>query len=322
MSICLTFYEWGVIRFMKNEYEIVEHASMNSFKIFLVNLLYRSPHLHADYEICYVLEGTVTVISQNREICISKNNFVVFNPCQVHELKTNDYALLLGMQIGSHFCKDYFPQIIDMEFDICSSSEYISPKINHLLLTTAAELACYYFRKEIGFEFRCMGLLNLLFYHITQSIPYKLHAPSEQSNLASRNIRIQRISNYINENFDNKLLLSDLSANENLTVSYLSHFFKEYFHMSFQNYLMTIRCEKARQLLLLTKHNLLDISIESGFSDIKYLTKAFATQYSCTPKQYRKNLENAELSSKQLSILSTQEFFSPSDSLVVLDKYY
>ena len=31
-----------------------------------------------------------------------------------------------------------------------------------------------------------------------------------------------------------------------------------------------LRCEKARQLLLLTSLNLLDISLESGFSDIKY----------------------------------------------------
>lgn len=307
---------------MKNEYEIVEHSTMNGFNVFLVNLQYRTPHLHADYEICYVLEGTVTVISQNHEISISKNDFFMLNPCQVHELKTNNHALILAIQISSNFCKDYFPQIKDMEFDVCSSSEYISQSINNLLLATAVELAHHYFNKKTGFEFRCMGLLNLLFYHIIQSFPYKLHSPSEQSNLASRNKRIQRISNYINENFDNKLLLSNLSAKENLTVSYLSHFFKEHFHMSFQNYLMTIRCEKARQLLLLTDHNLLDISMESGFSDIKYLNKAFLTQYGCKPKQYRKDFQDTKIASNQLSILSTQEFFSPSDSLIVLDKYY
>ncbi|MCI8744595.1 MAG: AraC family transcriptional regulator [Lachnospiraceae bacterium] len=36
--------------------------------------------------------------------------------------------------------------------------------------------------------------------------------------------------------------------------------------------------------MLLTNLNLLDISLESGFSDIKYLNKAFAKQYGCSPK--------------------------------------
>ena len=49
---------------------------------------------------------------------------------------------------------------------------------------------------------------------------------------------------------------------------------------------LSLRCEKARQLLLLTDLNLLDIALELGFSDIKYLNKAFEKQYGYSPSEY------------------------------------
>ena len=81
-----------------------------------------------------------------------------------------------------------------------------------------------------------------------------------------------------------------------------------------------LRCEKARQLLLLTSLNLLDISLESGFSDIKYLNKAFVRQYGYSPREYRAQFDREELPSKQRSILSTQQFLSPKASLVWLER--
>ena len=107
---------------------------------------------------------------------------------------------------------------------------------------------------------------------------------------------------------------------QHLSLHYLSHLFKDYFQMSFQQYLAALRCEKARQLLLLTNPNLLDISMESGFSDIKYLNKAFARQYGYSPREYRVQFDREELPAKQRSILSTQEFLSAKASLVWLSR--
>ena len=34
---------------MNQEFEIISHSQMN-FKLFLVNMLYRTPHIHKDFE--------------------------------------------------------------------------------------------------------------------------------------------------------------------------------------------------------------------------------------------------------------------------------
>ena len=108
---------------------------------------------------------------------------------------------------------------------------------------------------------------------------------------------------------------------DRLDLYYLSHFFKKCFGMTFQNYLLKIRCENARQLLLLSELSLLDISISSGFSDPKYFNKGFLQQYGCTPKEYRTNFKNKKLEAQQKFMLSTQEFLSETSSIIILDKF-
>ena len=63
---------------------------------------------------------------------------------------------------------------------------------------------------------------------------------------------MRKITHYIDEHYSEKLLLSDIARKEDLSLTYLSHFFKDYLGLPFQEYLAKIRCEKARQLLLLT----------------------------------------------------------------------
>ena len=309
---------------MKNQYEIISHTTIHSFKIFLVNLLYREPHVHGDIEICYILEGSVIMCSKGQKLCCKKNDFVIFNSCQPHEIygDENNPALILALQVSPAFCKDYFPRIQDLDFSFCLCSSCLSPQDANIFQGTLLELSRLYFSKSQGFEFRCISLLNLLFYYIITAVPYNQAEPEEKNRILIRNQRIQRISQYIQEHYTEKLLLTQVAKAEGLTVSYLSHFFKEHFHLSFQEYLSSIRCEKARQLLLLTEHGLLDICLECGFSDIKYMNKAFLKKYGCTPRQYRKEILKAPLPVQQKTILSTQNFFSDTTSLVLLEQYF
>lgn len=41
---------------MNQEFEIISHSQMN-FKLFLVNMLYRTPHIHKDFELCLLLDA-------------------------------------------------------------------------------------------------------------------------------------------------------------------------------------------------------------------------------------------------------------------------
>ena len=49
---------------MNQEFEIISHSQMN-FKLFLVNMLYRTPHIHKDFELCLLLDGRLFLQAQN-----------------------------------------------------------------------------------------------------------------------------------------------------------------------------------------------------------------------------------------------------------------
>ena len=57
---------------MNQEFEIISHSQMN-FKLFLVNMLYRTPHIHKDFELCLLLEGRLSLQAQNENHSLKPN---------------------------------------------------------------------------------------------------------------------------------------------------------------------------------------------------------------------------------------------------------
>ena len=64
---------------MKSEYEIISHNN-NNFHIFLVNLLYRTPHIHKDYEISLVVDGSSLLVTPDGTTALSAGDIFVMNP--------------------------------------------------------------------------------------------------------------------------------------------------------------------------------------------------------------------------------------------------
>ena len=306
---------------MKEEFEIVSYGTGN-FKVFLVNLVYRTPHIHRDFEICFLLEGELKVQFRDESITFKAGDFWITNPFQSHELKALNTATILSIQIPPSFFRSYYPQIDSLEFEKTLQPSTVSNDVRAKLQEQILMIGFNYFDQNPYSMFFCAGLINNLFGLLLTYMPHKSVPIKEKEAAKSKAIRIKRISSYIEENYSKKLLLSDLAEQENLTLYYLSHFFKENFGMSFQDYLQRIRCEKARQLLLLTDSSLLDISLASGFSDSKYFNKSFKLYYGCTPKDYRKNFMNIPLQEQQKSMLTTQSFLSQKTSLALLNRLF
>ena len=303
---------------MNQEFEIISHSQMN-FKLFLVNMLYRTPHIHKDFELCLLLDGSLFLQAQNETHSLETGDFFVVNPFQSHEMKADSPALLVSLQVHPSFFSSYYPRIANLEFTsliLQRDGTDVCKKLYDMMI----ELACLYLKKADKFELKCVGLLNLLFAGLLDTLPNRLLSDKEKNASQSKASRMRKITHYIDEHYSEKLLLSDIARKEDLSLTYLSHFFKDYLGLPFQEYLAKIRCEKARQLLLLTDFPLLDICMSCGFSDSKYFNSGFRRQYGCSHKEYRRNFRHDELKQQQKSMLTTQEFLSASSSIVLLER--
>lgn len=305
---------------MEQEFEVVSHSGMN-FKMFIVNMIYRTPHIHKDFEICYVLDGEIEIINLENVTILRAGSFYIMNPFQSHEIKAKQPALLLSLQVSPNFFAPYYPKIDILEFTTFTILEKDNPIVFKQLQKMILNLSQLYFTKKDFYEFQCASLITQIFFLFLNHFNYKFVSEKERLSSKNKAVRMRKIIRYIDEHYSEKLLLSYFAEQEGLSLYYLSHLFKDNFGISFQDYLMKLRCEKARQLLLLSNQSLLDICMSCGFSDSKYFNQGFKRQYGCSPKDYRKNFYDENFDIQQTSILTTEEFMTPTASLNILERY-
>lgn len=301
---------------MKEEYEVVSHGTA-AYKLFLISLQYRTPHVHKELEVCLLLDGQVQLLNRGRATTYGAGDLWVINPFESHELIAERPVLILSMQIPLSFFAASYPPLESMEFLLPPPEDPAAGDLAAAFL----EIARSYFSREPLAALHCAGLIHLFVEQLLRHLPCRRVPEQERQSSARRARRVRRITRYIEEHYTEKLLLTDLARELDLSMSYLSAFFKEAFGMSFQSYLMKMRCEKARQLLLLTDLSLLNISIACGFSDVKYLNRGFAEQFGCSPRAYRREFKQEAGARRQRSVLTTQEFLSPDESRALLEHW-
>lgn len=305
---------------MKYEYELISHNYIRGFHLFLVRILYRTPHLHREFEVNLILDGSVEIFSQGRGYHAETGDFFVFDPYQPHELRAREgTVLILSIQISPAFFSDYFPQMESVRFGTEIFHRAASPR-HQQLYRQLLELTCCYCQKAPFYELDCARDINALFRALLDVSAFTVVSEAERPAQRARQERVRYLAERIEGGFSEKLLLGDLAKELGVDLYYLSHFFREHFGLSFQEYLAKLRCEKARRELLLTDRSLLDISLSCGFSSPKYFQRAFQKQYGATPKEYRRQAPRETGELPAASVLTSQEFLSDQESLRVVQR--
>ncbi|MCZ8511066.1 helix-turn-helix domain-containing protein [Paenibacillus filicis] len=105
---------------------------------------------------------------------------------------------------------------------------------------------------------------------------------------------MSEIRRYIEENYANPDLSLNLISNEfNVNAKYSSHLFKEEYGLKFVDFLMNLRMEHAKKLLLETELPLQDISEKVGYTHSISFGRTFKKVVGVTPGDYRKYMRTS-----------------------------
>lgn len=80
--------------------------------------------------------------------------------------------------------------------------------------------------------------------------------------------------------------LNELSILYHKNEKYIGRLFKKETGISFHQYCLLLRLQKAESLLLKTSDKIIDIALECGFDNVSYFNRAFKTQYGMSPRAY------------------------------------
>jgi 2-isopropylmalate synthase len=107
-----------------------------------------------------------------------------------------------------------------------------------------------------------------------------------KNNKDVRDVRINAIMNYIQENYLT-ITLDDLSKQFFLSKPYLSKFIKEKSGMTFGENVKQIRLNKASTLLRNGNMKVEKVAEASGYQNVEHFNRLFKERYGMTPVQYR-----------------------------------
>ena len=98
---------------------------------------------------------------------------------------------------------------------------------------------------------------------------------------------IQKVMEYVNSNYMNRISLNDVSEHVSFSVSYLSRMFKEEKGISLTSYINEVRIRAAKLLIKQSDISLSQAAYLCGFDDQSYFSKVFKRITGTTPGKYR-----------------------------------
>ena len=102
----------------------------------------------------------------------------------------------------------------------------------------------------------------------------------------STNHNINAMDHYFNDNYMNKLTISDLAKHLSCTNRDTSELIKKTKNMNFNSYLNFIRIDASKKLLMTTSHDLEKISQLVGFSNQYYFIRIFTNTIGISPSKF------------------------------------
>ncbi|MBP3372387.1 MAG: helix-turn-helix transcriptional regulator [Clostridia bacterium] len=308
---------------MQNRYEIITDDSQTNFRFTAGWGKYATSHLHREFELGLVLKNDMTMTVKEEQFHLTQGDMWLINPFENHapHAKSMDSPTeFVQVQLSPTFFKAYFPELRNLSFQAhCLTKDSIGHDNLLMLQKLLVCAALEFYQKNPYYQLQCASNINLIFHTLLTHTPHSTFDRVQAKANSMRTHRMQRITAIIEENYDTKLLLSDIARKENLSMQYLSHFFHENWGMSYQQYLTNFRCGKARQLLITTDMSISDVSLICGFSDPKYLRQGFRKLYGCDPSYFRKNRPSISTRQEQMHTQVADEYtYPPQEAIHVL----
>lgn len=280
-------------------HEIVTQNSDIEARFYLSedNGSYVSPHWHDSLEMIYVLEGSITLVYENRKNVLHVNEFTIINSRVIHSVVSGKNRALV-LQIPKEVLKKYVSdfEAYMFEIDMQPQNDVERTKLNKMKKIFTDMYVVYDIQPE-GYLLRFNSLLYELLFNLIHSYSVKM----TQNRIEKNNRKLQKVDEvmvYVKKHYREKMTIHSIALNFGYSDDYLAKLFKQEIGMTIIEYLYTIRITKVYQELIHSDKNIQEIFDEHGCSNYRVAMRVFREKYGCTPKEKRKEKnQNLRLSS-------------------------
>jgi len=231
-------------------------------------------HTHTKGQLSYVEGGLAYVIVDAKTFVIPPRHYFWIPKGMPHILKVGFSATVLRSLY--FYSTDDNQDPFYAQLGIYPSSELLIQMINYTERWDGRHVT----KKDENFEFM-IALKKLLAEMHHHSLPIVLPTTDDE--------RLNKILKYLEKSLEERHTLSHVATRFNLSERSLSRLFQSNLHVSFLQYLKTLRIIKALEMLLKTKKTVSEIADSVGYDTLGAFSNSFYLFTKLRPTDLRKN---------------------------------
>lgn len=296
----------------KEEYEVVAYPKLTHVRASVVQIINRNAHVHRALELGLTLDGDALVRVNDNSFCVHRGSLFLFNSNEPHEIiaSSAEGVKIAYLQVANSFCSEYVFCFRNLELLKNDLSLYLQPEnLREITGLMVRSLQDYLAEPSDMYGLRCICSICELYSKLLTYVPYQQMSEAAYLARNKKMARLSRITEYIDTYYSEKITLDEIARRENVTKTYLSHFIHDNLNMTFQEYVSSMRFERALKLIRNTTMCLTDISVVSGFSDVKYLSRMLEKHFGQSAQECcaRLRAEAGDASSVEVQTFASEE---------------
>ena len=229
-------------------------------------------HAHHNIEILVCTDGAFRVSCNFCTQTLTQGQAMIAFSNDVHSYFREPTGRGIIMIVSPSLFGDFLPDVSGKRYD-----NFVLERADVLLACARSLLEEY--RGERNMEIM-VGYLHVILGSMLKRLSYTEQSATDVSLLS-------RVLRYVSENYTQPLTLRSLAHTFGISEAHLSRTFSQRISCNFVRYLHNLRIEQAKKLLLTSRRSIIDIALESGFSDIRTFNRVFRELEGMAPSEYR-----------------------------------
>lgn len=258
---------------------MIYHQYLNSGGTFNYNaFIYEdfcwSKHFHKNYELAYVMSGSVLVTTNGKTETLETNELILISPNVVHSFVTPSRSCVWV----AVFSEDFIPLFAQSYTSSIFSKYACEEKVRKFLCS-------YLFFQGTPERYTAIACLNLA---CGQCLKYA----RSTERLSADTVGV--IVDYVATHFGEEITLMGVAEALGYEYHYFSAIFRSCMGMGFKEFVNLYRFEAACELINKGGMTLTQIAMESGFQSVRNFNRIFKEFSGTTPNNYLKKLREEQ----------------------------
>lgn len=237
-----------------------------------------TPHLHTHIELVLVKEGTTHAVADDRECDVTAGDLFIAFPNQIHyyldQTPRVPHSILI---VSPEICPEFNRIFKTMRPD----SPLLREAVKNEHIAHAIRGAIEARERNGSFtDSEVRGYLLVLFSELFRTMPLVENGSCETDIM-------KNIIHFCYENYDTDISLQSISDALHISRYTVSHLFGRKLHTGFNDYINSLRINRACELLGSGDTPITEIAYAVGYNAIRSFNRCFQDIMHMTPKEYR-----------------------------------